>query len=139
MQEKRAEYIAQPMTAKPVVKLPTAESLHLTEEKEEKLSEIIAEINSKLGKNYDTDVAVKSALQIRDILMKSDDLRRAAQNNTEKDFSFVFNDHLDAALIEGLEQNQDFFGLMLDNDDIKKQVMGIFIDSIYNSMRQNRV
>ncbi len=139
VQEKRAEYIAQPMTAKPVVKLPTAESLHLTEEKEEKLSEIIAEINSKLGKNYDTDVAVKSALQIRDILMKSDDLRRAAQNNTEKDFSFVFNDHLDAALIEGLEQNQDFFGLMLDNDDIKKQVMGIFIDSIYNSMRQNRV
>ena len=124
------------MTSKPVVKLPTAESLHLSQDKEEKLSQIIEEINSRLGKDYDTDVAVKSALQIRDILMKSEDLKRSAQHNTVKDFAFASNDHLDDALIEGLEQNQEFFSLLLEDDEIKKQVMGIFVDSIYHSMRE---
>jgi type I restriction enzyme R subunit len=57
-----------------VVKLPTAESFGLTEAKEERLSEIIAEINSRTGKAYNNDVAVKAMLQIRDILLKSDKL-----------------------------------------------------------------
>lgn len=136
VQRKTSEHAGNPMTSKPVVKLPTAESLHLSQDKEEKLSQIIEEINSRLGKDYDTDVTVKSALQIRDILMKSEDLKRSAQHNTVKDFAFAFNDHLDDALIEGLEQNQEFFSLLLEDDEIKKQVMGIFVDSIYHSMRE---
>ena len=92
VQRKTSEHAGNPMTSKPVVKLPTAESLHLSQDKEEKLSQIIEEINSRLGKDYDTDVTVKSALQIRDILMKSEDLKRSAQHNTVKDFAFAFND-----------------------------------------------
>lgn len=136
VQHKESENKNKKLTAKPVIKLPTSDALHLTQDKEEKLSAIIAEINSKLGKNYDNDVAVKAVLQIRDILMKSDDLKRAAQNNTEKDFEFSFNDHLDEALIEGYEQNKDFFSLLLENDEAKKQVMGIFVDGIYKSLRE---
>ena len=136
VQHKESENKNKKLTAKPVIKLPPSDALHLTQDKEEKLSAIIAEINSKLGKNYDNDVAVKAVLQIRDILMKSDDLKRAAQNNTEKDFEFSFNDHLDEALIEGYEQNKDFFSLLLENDEAKKQVMGIFVDGIYKSLRE---
>ena len=44
----------------------------MTPEKEEALSKIIAEINSRTGKIYDKDVAVKSMLQICDIMMKSE-------------------------------------------------------------------
>lgn len=40
----------------------------MSEDKEKRLSEIIDEINSKTGKNYDNDVVVKAMLQIRDIL-----------------------------------------------------------------------
>ena len=51
------------------MKLPTAEHFGLTEDKEQRLSEIIDEINSRTGKSYDNDVVVKAMLQIRDILM----------------------------------------------------------------------
>ena len=76
------------------MKLPTAEHFGLSEDKEKRLSEIIDEINSKTGKNYDNDVVVKAMLQIRDILMKSD-------------------------------------------DEMKHQVMEIFFDEIYKSLRES--
>ncbi len=68
--------------------------------------------------------------------MKSDTLRRAAKNNTESDFELSFNSQIDEALMDGLNQNQDFFSLLLDNDDIKKQVLGIFTGEIYRKLRE---
>lgn len=136
VQKKAEEHTNPKLVAQPVVKLPTAESFGLTEAKEERLSQIIAEINSRTGKAYDNDVAVKAMLQIRDILMKSDKLKTSARNNTVKDFEFSYFDDIDDALIEGLEQNQDFFSLLLSNDEIKKQVLGIFTEEIYKSLRE---
>ena len=135
VQKKTEEHTTSDLVALPVIKLPTADGLGLIESKMERLSEIIAEINSKTGKNYDNDVAVKSVLQIRDILLKSDVLKTSAKNNTEKDFEFPFLDDIDEALYKGLEQNQDFFTLLLDNDEIKKQVFGIFKEEIYRKLR----
>lgn len=121
---------------KPVMKLPTAEHFGLTEDKEKRLSEIIDEINSRTGKNYDNDIVVKAMLQIRDILMKSDKLKTSAKNNTQKDFEFSYFDDIDDALIEGLSQNQEFFSMLLSNDEIKRQVLGIFSGEIYKSLRE---
>ena len=75
-------------------------------------------------------------LQIKDIMMKSDKLKTSAKNNSEKDFEFVYFDNIDNALIEGLDQNQDFFTLLLDNEELKKEVLGIFADEIYQHLRQ---
>ena len=123
------------MVANPIVNLPTAEHFGLTEDKEQRLSEIIDEINSRTGKSYDNDVVVKAMLQIRDILMKSDKLRTSAKNNTQKDFEFSYFDDIDDALIEGLSQNQDFFSLLLSNEEMKREVLGIFAEEIYKSLR----
>ena len=49
---------------------------------------------------------------------------------------FYADTNTNDALIEGLEQNQDFFSLLLGNDDIKKQVLGIFTEEIYTSLRE---
>jgi type I restriction enzyme R subunit len=119
----------------PVTKLPSADYFVLTEEKEEKLSHIIAEINSRAGKNYNNDVAIKAMLQIKDIMMDSDALKMAAKNNTEKNFEFAYFDTIDEALIQGLEQNQDFFSLLLSNEEMKRNVLGIFAEEIYNSLK----
>lgn len=135
VQKKGEEHISSDLVAKSIMKLPTAEHFGLTEDKEKRLSEIIDEINSKTGKNYDNDVVVKSMLQIRDILMKSDKLKTSAKNNTQKDFEFSYFDGIDDALIEGLSQNQDFFSLLLTDNEMKHQVLGIFSDEIYNSLR----
>lgn len=135
VQKKGDEHKGKKIVSDPIVKLPTADTIILTEDKKERLSVIIAEINSKTGKTYDNDVAIKAMLQIKDLLMKSEKLRTSAKNNTIKDFEFSYFDDIDDALIEGLSQNQDFFSLLLNNDELKKQVLGIFTDEIYKSLR----
>ena len=136
VQKKDEEHKAPNLVSKPFLKLPIAEKFGLTEDKKQKLSEIIAEINSKNGTAFDTDVAVKAALQIRDIMMKNDDLKKKAAVNTERDFAYPFYDNIDEALIEGLGQNESFFTLLLNNDDIKKEVLGIFMGEIYKSLKK---
>ena len=135
VQKKGEEHKGEKIVEDPIVKLPTAETIVLPEDKQERLSVIIAEINSKTGKAYDNDVAIKAMLQIRDLLMKSERLRTSAKTNTIQDFEFSYFDDIDDALIEGLSQNQDFFSLLLNNEEIKHQVLGIFTDEIYKSLR----
>lgn len=134
--QKKGEQHTQPnLVSNPVVKLPTAENFGLTPAKEERLSQIIAEINAKTGKGFDKDVAVKAMLQIKDILMKSESLKKSAKSNDVKNFEFAYFDDIDDALIEGLGQNQEFFSLLLSNEEMKKEVLGIFTDEIYKSLR----
>lgn len=86
----------------------------------------------------ETVVPSSSMLQIKDIMMKSEELKASAKNNTEKDFEFAYFDNIDDALIEGLNQNQDFFSLLLGNDEIKKEVLGIFAEEIYRGLRAGK-
>lgn len=137
VQKKVDEHQTSNMKADPITKLPTAENFVLSKDKEERLSKIIEEINSITGNSFNNDVAVKAMLQIKDIMMKSESLKTSAKSNTEKDFEFTYFDNIDNALIEGLEQNQDFFRLLLENDEIKKKVLGIFADEIYSSLRNS--
>ena len=134
VQKKKEEHKSQ-LRSDPIVKLPVTSYLAIPNDKEEKLSQIIIEINSIVGKEFDPDVAIKAMLQIKDIMTKSGKLKVFAQNNTEKDFEFAYYDSVDEALIEGLEQNQDFFGMLLAHEDIKKRVLGIFTDEIYQELR----
>lgn len=135
VQKKSGVHEKSNVNSNPTVKLPVADQIVLTEQKKERLSQIIAEINSKTGRLYNEDVAVKAMLQIKDIMMKSAELKASARNNTEKDFEFAYFDNIDDALIEGLNQNQDFFTLLLQNEEIKKEVLGIFAGEIYRCLR----
>lgn len=137
VQKKGEEHKKSNLVADPIVKLPTAEHFGMTEDKVKRLSEIIDEINSRTGMRFDQDVVVKSMLQIRDLLLKSDRLKTSARNNTQRDFEFSYFDDIDDALIKGLSQNQDFFSLLLSNDEMKRQVLGIFTDEIYKSLRNS--
>lgn len=135
-QKKGAEIKVKVIDADPKVNLPTAETFNLSEDEEQKLSDIIKEVNSKTGKSFDNDVAFKAALQIRDLLKKDPDLIASAKSNKLKDFEFPFYEKLDDALVDGLQQNQEFFTMLLNNSDIKKEVLGIFLKSIYKDLKK---
>ena len=136
IQKKSGEHNKSKIIPDPIVKLPIADDIILPESKEEKLSEIIREINEKTGKNFDTEVAKRAAIQVRDMMKKNEDLRKSAQNNSQKDFSFSYYDHINAALMEGMEENKEFFSYLLRDESVKKQVLGVFIEEIYKSLRQ---
>ena len=101
-----------------------------------KLSEIIEEINATYNKNLDVDVASKSALQMRDLLLKNKHLKDSARSNSLKDFRFAYFDAVQDALLEGFEQNQEFYSLLLDNDEKKRELMQVFLEDIYKRMRE---
>ena len=136
VQKKTGEYTNENHVSKPIVNLPKTVEGILNEEKEEKLSEIIAEINARTGKNFDSDVTIKAILQIRDLLVKSEDLKIAAKNNTESDFEFKFFEVLDDVLIDGINVNKEFFTLLLNDDETKKEVLGIFAKDIYKELHK---
>ncbi|MGZ9850479.1 type I restriction endonuclease subunit R [Limosilactobacillus ingluviei] len=135
-QKKTGEHLKGTKRSNPVVKLPIADDIQLGEDKKKKLSAIIEEINQTTGSNFDKDIAVKSMLQLRDLMMKSGDLRNSAKNNSEHDFELSYFDRIDDMLIEGLEHNKEFFTLLLNNDELKKEVLGTFAEEIYSSLRK---
>ena len=122
--------------SKPEVDLPKPNEVFFDEAAKKKLSEIIDEINAAYNKNFDVDVASKSALQMRDLLLKNGHLRDSARNNSLKDFRFAYFDAVQEALIEGYEQNQDFFALLLDNDEKKRELMQVFLEDVYKNLRE---
>ena len=122
--------------SKPEVNLPTPNEVYMDEAVKKKLSEIIDEINAAYNKDFDIDVATKSALQMRDLLMKNGHLRDSARNNSLKDFRFAYYDAVQDALIAGYEQNQDFFALLLENDEKKHELMQVFLEDVYKNLRE---
>lgn len=129
--EQIGQYTHQQVIAKPAIKISDTMSRKGQTEKKEKLSQIIDEINQTMGKQYERDETIQSVLQIQDMLRKSSVLKTAARNNTERDFAKTFYRDTDELLIRHIEQNEDFFGLLLENEAIKKQVLGIFVNEIY--------
>ena len=134
-QRKTGEETA-PIESKPEVSLPKPNEVYFDEAAKKKLSEIIDEINTAFNKNFDVDVASKSALQMRDLLLKNGHLRDSARNNTLKDFRFAYFDAVQDALLEGYEQNQEFFTLLLDNDERKRELMQVFLEDVYRNLRE---
>lgn len=134
-QKKTAEETAE-ITSDPEVNLPKPNEVYFDEAAKKKLSEIIDEINAAYNKNFDVDVASKSALQMRDILLKNGHLRDSARNNTLKDFKFAYFDAVQDALLEGFEQNQDFYSLLLENDEKKHELMQVFLEDVYKHLKE---
>lgn len=124
-----------PRASKPFVSLPNAE-VKLTKDEEQLLSRIIDDINAASGQTFDTDVATKAMLQIKDLLLKNENLKVGAKNNNEDDFAYSFYDDADEALLEGLMSNNEFFTLLLNDQDLKKRVLDAFRHSVYTELKK---
>ena len=136
VQKKGKETLNPTQISKAFVKLATAEGFIVSEELEQKLSEIIAQLNGMLGKDFDSDIVIPSLLQIKNLLLKSKELKSSAENNTEQDFQFAFFDRADIELMKGWEQNKEFFSILLNNEQIQKEVLGIFVPEVYRHLHK---
>ena len=119
----------------PIVTLPVTTSFNLVEDQKEKLSLIIKEINAMYGLSLNEEVVTKAIFQIKDLLSRQKELHASAKSNTEKDFEFSFYSKLDDALVEGFSQNESFYSLLLNNDEVKRKVMGIFVPVLYKMFK----
>ncbi len=66
----------------------------------------------RYNKNFDFDVATKSALQLRDLLLKNSRLKDSANSNTISDFRFTYY------------------------DTVQDELMEVFLEDVYNNLRE---
>ena len=134
-QRKVGEHKGEKLTSKPFVKLPSADRFVPKDEDEVELSKVIDEINSAMGTDYDTDVAMAAVMQVINIMMGSDKLRRSAKANTEEEFRLSFESEIKSAMVRSYSQNKELFSTLLKDDERARQVFDVFLHSMYGQMR----
>jgi len=127
--EIEAKYEVKMKVAKPTT--PEVEQLKM-------LSLIIEEINAISGSNNDPSVVSKSAMQIRDLLLKDERLRASARSNPLSDFKFTYKDSVNDALVAGYEQNIDFYTFLLGNAEYREKLTQVFMEEIYRLLRESK-
>lgn len=135
-QQKKSTHDHNVVHADPALHLPKADRAFVSEDKQMRLSEIVAEMNKRFGNKFDTDGASKAILTVINKLKKSESLKRSAHNNSFDVFAqFALNDVLDEALVESLEQNYEFFNLLLNDKNYRNKLMSIYTPEIYSQMK----
>lgn len=139
-QKKTGEYIikkgTQTVDAKPEIKYTNPRPVTIEMEQMKKLTEIIEEINIEKGINIDSNLAHTSLKQIKDILLNNKDLKNSAMVNEYKDFNFAYYRSVDEALEEGYDHNRELYRLLLDDNDAKKRILGIYMEEIYKVLNK---
>ena len=138
IQKKTETHTKEAKISNPELKLSIADRLNISKDDEKKLSEIISEINNRTGKSFDENVAAGALLQIRDLMKNNKELKRCA-NNTINDFTGEYYKHINNALVEGMSQNHEFFTMLLNNEDLKNELLGMFVNDVYESYHARRL
>jgi type I restriction enzyme R subunit len=114
----------------------SGESAVPPDEQRKKLSKIIEEINAAFDKRFDADVEWEKALKIKEVLLKDEKLKASALANNFTDFHFAYDDAVETALSDH-DDDEEFYSLLLDNDEVRKRVTHIFMGEIYIGLRGN--
>ena len=56
-------------------------------------------------------------------------------NLVEKDEELSLNSGFDKVLVEGYEHNKEFYKLLLEDENIKKRILGIYMEDIYKNLK----
>ena len=111
-------------------------STRLTTDERDHLSEIIAVVNARVGGGLDEDVAMVTGLQIKELLLKVEALKASAKANSEEDFAIAYYDSGEDVLYDGLQQNNQFFGEVLKDDELMQRLLGLYVHDVYKTLRE---
>lgn len=138
-QKKLEEHKEEEIEAKPDVKIKKPKPASLEEQQKKLLSQIIDEVNALYEKDYEPDFTTKAAMQIRDLLLKNDAikerLKKSAKSNSIDEFKFTYDDCVQDALVEGFDQNTDFYTLLLNNEEVRAKFATVFMAEVYRILR----
>lgn len=107
----------------------------LRKEKEQKakLTEIIEILNMKFGTDF-TDADRLFFDQIEQELVADDKLQKQAQNNSIENFKFGFEEVFLHKLIERMEQNEEIFKRIMDDNDFASIIKEHMLNKVYERL-----
>lgn len=97
------------------------------------ISEIIEVLNDKLGTDF-TPVDQLFFDQIEEEMVQDETLAKQAQSNTKENFKYGFEDKFMDAVIERMEQNQELFAKLMDDDQMATIVKRMLLDKVFKRL-----
>jgi type I restriction enzyme R subunit len=104
-------------------------------EEKAKLSEIIEILNDRFGTDF-TEADKLYFDQIEEELVGNETLAKQAKSNTQENFKYGFEDVFLNTLISRMDQNQELFTKMMDDDEFAGVVKKILLDKVYTRLRE---
>lgn len=107
--------------------------IRMTKEERAALSEIITVINNRFGTEF--TLADKLLFdQIEEDMVADEKLAAQAKSNTMDNFKFGFKEAATDKFIGRMEQNQDIFARMMDDQDFNGLVMDYLLKRVYSRL-----
>lgn len=107
--------------------------IRMTKEEKAALSEIITVINKRFGTEFNQ--ADKLLFdQIEEDMVADERLVAQAKSNTIENFKFGFKEAMFDAFIGRMDQNQDIFARMMDDQDFSGLVMDYMLKKVYGRL-----
>jgi Virulence protein RhuM family/UvrB domain 3 len=102
-----------------------------------RLSELIDILNERFGTDF-TQADQLFFDQIQEEAMESDALQKAAENNSEEDFRYVFEQAFEGLVIERMEGNEDIFGKLMSDGDFRKLALEHLLKRVYQGFNRGK-
>lgn len=134
--QKMKENIQIPLLEEPEIGLDGIKDVGVKSAEEEKLklSEIIEILNDRFGMNL-TEADKLYFDQIEEELVNDDNLAAQAKTNTLENFKFGFEDVFLSTVFKRMDQNQELFKKIMDDDEFSELVKKILLDKVYTRLR----
>jgi type I restriction enzyme R subunit len=98
------------------------------------ISEIINVLNERLGTEF-TSADQLFFDQIEEEMVQDETLAQQARSNTKENFKYGFEDKFMDVVIERMEQNQELFAKLMDDDKMAGIVKEMLLDKVFKRLR----
>ena len=98
------------------------------------ISQIIEVLNDKLGTDFNTADQLFFD-QIEEEMVQDEALAKQAQSNTKENFKYGFEDKFMDVVIERMEQNQELFTKLMDDEKMASLVKSMLLDRVFKRFR----
>ncbi len=100
------------------------------EDEKVRLSSILDKLNERFGTEF-TETDFLSRDQVKEDMLKSEDIQQKAKNNTKDNFKFAFEKSFMDFVIDRMGSNEKFFMKILENEEFKNFIMEDMMDEVY--------
>jgi type I restriction enzyme R subunit len=115
---------------------PTTEAgISRAKDEKDKLSKIINVLNNKYSTDF-TDADQLYFDQLEQALFENEELKLRAQSNPLENFKYAFEEVFIQMLIDRMNDNQEIFDKIMDNNDFKSDVKDLLTKRIYKRFNQ---
>jgi len=105
------------------------------EDEKVRLSSILDKLNERFGTEF-TETDFLSRDQVKEDMLRSEDIQQKAKNNTKDNFKFAFEKSFMNFVIDRMSSNEKFFMKILENEEFKNYIMEDMMNEVYSEMNE---